>query len=81
MRPFQTNAPVQHLLDALAEAVRCSAPLEVQFALLTMNVDKTNSPREHLPFHRTGLLSSDTQTRCLDNGARLAPRYMIRRSH
>ena len=40
-----------HLLHALAEAARCNAPLEVRFALLVMNVGKSDSPREHLPFH------------------------------
>jgi len=41
----------EHLLNALAGAARCDAPLEVRFALLTMNVGKTDSPREHLPVH------------------------------
>jgi tRNA nucleotidyltransferase (CCA-adding enzyme) len=41
----------EHLLKALTEAARCSAPLEVRFALLTMNVGKADSPREHLPVH------------------------------
>lgn len=41
----------EHLLNALAEAARCDAPLEVRFALLTMNVGKADSPREHLPVH------------------------------
>ena len=41
----------QHLLRALAEAARCNAPLEVRFALLVMNVGKSDSPREHLPFN------------------------------
>ncbi len=41
----------EHLLNALAEAARCGAPLEVRFALLTMNVGKADSPREHLPVH------------------------------
>jgi tRNA nucleotidyltransferase (CCA-adding enzyme) len=40
-----------HLLNTLAEAARCSAPLEVRFAIMVMNVGKTDSPREHLPFH------------------------------
>jgi tRNA nucleotidyltransferase (CCA-adding enzyme) len=40
-----------HLLNALDEAARCEAPLEVRFALLTMNVGKADSPREHLPVH------------------------------
>jgi tRNA nucleotidyltransferase (CCA-adding enzyme) len=41
----------EHLLNALDEAARCKAPLEVRFALLTMNVGKADSPREHLPVH------------------------------
>ena len=41
----------EHLLNALAEAARCDAPLEVRFALLTMNVGRADSPREHLPVH------------------------------
>jgi tRNA nucleotidyltransferase (CCA-adding enzyme) len=41
----------EHLLAALDEAARCKAPLEVRFALLTMNVGKSDSPREHLPVH------------------------------
>jgi len=40
-----------HLLNTLAEAARCDAPLAVRFALLVMNVGKTDSPREHLPVH------------------------------
>jgi tRNA nucleotidyltransferase (CCA-adding enzyme) len=40
-----------HLLHSLAEAARCKAPLEVRFALLVMNVGKSDSLREHLPFH------------------------------
>jgi tRNA nucleotidyltransferase (CCA-adding enzyme) len=40
-----------HLLNALSEAARCTAPLEVRFALLVMNVGKSDSPREHLPVH------------------------------
>jgi tRNA nucleotidyltransferase (CCA-adding enzyme) len=40
-----------HLLNALSEAARCTAPLEVRFALLVMNVGKYDSPREHLPVH------------------------------
>lgn len=40
-----------HLLNALSEAARCEAPLEVRFALLVMNVGKFDSPREHLPVH------------------------------
>ena len=41
----------EHLLNALAEAARCDAPLDVRFALLTMNVGKADLPREHLPVH------------------------------
>lgn len=40
-----------HLLAALDEAARQSAPLGVRFALLVMNVGKSDSPREHLPVH------------------------------
>ncbi len=40
-----------HLLNALSEAARCNAPLDVRFALLVMNVGKFDSPREHLPVH------------------------------
>ncbi len=40
-----------HLLNALSEAARCGAPLEVRFALLVMNIGKFDSPREHLPVH------------------------------
>jgi tRNA nucleotidyltransferase (CCA-adding enzyme) len=40
-----------HLLNALSEAARCTAPPEVRFALLVMNVGKFDSPREHLPVH------------------------------
>ncbi|MFZ1991652.1 MAG: tRNA nucleotidyltransferase [Alphaproteobacteria bacterium] len=41
----------EHLMKSLVEAARCNAPLEVRFALLTMNVGKADSPREHLPVH------------------------------
>jgi tRNA nucleotidyltransferase (CCA-adding enzyme) len=40
-----------HLLNALSEAARGNAPLEVRFALLVMNVGKFDSPSEHLPVH------------------------------
>lgn len=40
-----------HTLNALAEAARCDAPLDVRFALLVMNVGKSDSPPEHLPVH------------------------------
>lgn len=41
----------EHLLKSLSQAAHCDAPLEVRFALLTMNVGKSDSPREHLPVH------------------------------
>lgn len=41
----------EQLMNSLDEAARCKAPLEVRFALLTMNVGKSDSPREHLPVH------------------------------
>jgi tRNA nucleotidyltransferase (CCA-adding enzyme) len=40
-----------HLLNSLAEAAECDAPLAVRFSLLVMNVGKADSPREHLPVH------------------------------
>jgi tRNA nucleotidyltransferase (CCA-adding enzyme) len=40
-----------HLLETLTEAAICDAPLAVRFALLVMNVGKTDSPEEHLPVH------------------------------
>ena len=40
-----------HLLNSLDEAARQGAPLEVRFALLTLNVGKSDSPPEHLPVH------------------------------
>ena len=40
-----------HLMNSLDEAARQDAPLEVRFALLTMNVGKSDSPPEHLPVH------------------------------
>ncbi|WP_454916775.1 tRNA nucleotidyltransferase [Xanthobacter sediminis] len=39
------------LLRSLDEAAAIDAPLDVRFALLTMNVGKADSPREHLPAH------------------------------
>lgn len=39
------------LLNALAEAALCDAPLQVRFAIMVMNVGKPDSPREHLPVH------------------------------
>jgi tRNA nucleotidyltransferase (CCA-adding enzyme) len=41
----------EHLLVALDAAAALGAPLSVRFALLTMNVGKSDSPREHLPVH------------------------------
>ncbi|MCE2576134.1 hypothetical protein [Komagataeibacter sp. FNDCR2] len=40
-----------HMLATLAEAALRQAPLSVRFALLVMNVGKTDSPPEHLPHH------------------------------
>ncbi|WP_457795945.1 tRNA nucleotidyltransferase [Methylocystis sp. S23] len=40
-----------HLIKALDEAAASGAPLAVRFALLVMNVGKSDSPREHLPAH------------------------------
>lgn len=40
-----------HTMNALAEAANCGAPLPVRFALLAMNVGKSDSPPEHLPIH------------------------------
>lgn len=39
------------LLRSVDEAAQADAPLEVRFALLTMNLGKSDSPREHLPAH------------------------------
>lgn len=39
------------LLAALDDAASLDAPLPVRFALLTMNVGKSDSPPEHLPIH------------------------------
>lgn len=39
------------LINALNEAGQRGASLEARFALLTMNVGKSDSPREHLPAH------------------------------
>ena len=41
----------EHVLNALAEAASCDAPLAARFALLVMNVGKADSPPEHLPVH------------------------------
>jgi tRNA nucleotidyltransferase (CCA-adding enzyme) len=41
----------EHVLHALEQAAVCDAPLSVRFALLTMNVGKSDSPPEHLPVH------------------------------
>ncbi len=48
----EVNADLGELLiDALAEAALCDAPLHVRFALMVMNVGKADSPPEHLPVH------------------------------
>lgn len=39
------------LMNALSEAALCEAPLAVRFAIMVMNVGKSDSPREHLPVH------------------------------
>ncbi|MDQ0504403.1 tRNA nucleotidyltransferase [Xanthobacter agilis] len=39
------------LLRSLDEAASIAAPLDVRYALLTMNVGKSDSPKEHLPAH------------------------------
>ncbi len=39
------------VLNALDEAARRAAPLEVRVALLVMHTGKPDSPREHLPVH------------------------------
>ena len=41
----------EHVLNALAEAALCDAPLAARFALLVMNVGKADLPPEHLPVH------------------------------
>jgi tRNA nucleotidyltransferase (CCA-adding enzyme) len=41
----------EHVLNTLAEAALCDAPLAARFALLVMNVGKADSPPEHLPVH------------------------------
>ena len=41
----------QHLLRGLDEASLCSASLPVRFALMVMNIGKSDSPLEHLPVH------------------------------
>ncbi len=40
-----------HLMRSLDMAAKRGAPLPVRFALLAMNVGKSDSPREHLPVH------------------------------
>jgi tRNA nucleotidyltransferase (CCA-adding enzyme) len=40
-----------HLMRTLNETGRLEAPLEVRFAVLVMNVGKSDSPAEHLPVH------------------------------
>jgi len=48
----EVNADLGELmLNALSEAALCGAPLPARFALLVMNVGKSDSPREHLPVH------------------------------
>lgn len=48
----QENVDLGALLVAsLDEAAAIGAPLDVRFALLAMNVGKSDSPREHLPSH------------------------------
>lgn len=39
------------LMNALSEAAFCDARLPVRFALMVMNVGKSDSPAEHLPVH------------------------------
>jgi tRNA nucleotidyltransferase (CCA-adding enzyme) len=41
----------EHLMKSLDAAARRGASLPVRFALLAMNVGKSDSPREHLPVH------------------------------
>ncbi len=41
----------EHMLRALDEAALGNASLPVRFALLVMNIGKSDSPREHLPVH------------------------------
>ena len=41
----------EHLMKTLDTAAKRGAPLPVRFALLAMNVGKSDSPREHLPVH------------------------------
>ncbi len=41
----------EHLMKTLDEAAKRGATLPVRFALLAMNVGKSDSPREHLPVH------------------------------
>jgi tRNA nucleotidyltransferase (CCA-adding enzyme) len=41
----------EHVLNTLAEAALCDAPLAARIALLVMNVGKADSPPEHLPVH------------------------------
>lgn len=41
----------EHLMRSLDTADKRGAPLAVRFALLVMNVGKSDSPREHLPVH------------------------------
>jgi tRNA nucleotidyltransferase (CCA-adding enzyme) len=39
------------ILNGLHEAALCDAPLSVRYALLVMNVGKSDSPAQHLPVH------------------------------
>ena len=55
----------EHVLNALAEAALCDAPLAARFALLVMNVGKADSPPEHLPVHY----------KHMDRGSRASKRY------
>ncbi|MBM3578960.1 MAG: tRNA nucleotidyltransferase [Alphaproteobacteria bacterium] len=41
----------EHLMTSLDAAAKRGATLPVRFALLVMNVGKSDSPREHLPVH------------------------------
>lgn len=48
----EVNADLGELmLNALSEAALCGAALPARFALLVMNVGKSDSPPEHLPVH------------------------------
>jgi tRNA nucleotidyltransferase (CCA-adding enzyme) len=54
--PLLSDEPAEvdlgdHVLKSLDEAASAGAGLSVRFALLTMHVGKSDSPREHLPVH------------------------------